>query len=224
MAGRSARSRSRGRSRPASRGASGPGRRDPGPRPRRARAQHPHRGGAPPLPPSSRRLPRRRQLLARSGTISGRPRRTGTARCSTTTPATPGSSTSGRSRRCSSSTSGGASTRSGTAIPYRVFVYTTRAGAGHAVLPRRDREGHRRVRADDWPRCSPRSPRTRPGTTRSIARCSRRSSSATRTRRSHSASLHPAVRSTCPGITMPGFKDLADVIRRIGHLRARATT
>ena len=84
------------------------------PDPRRARPQHADRRGAAALPPAARRVPGRRQLLARAGTICGRPRRTGTARCSTTTPGTPACSISGRSRRCSSSTSGPASTRSGT--------------------------------------------------------------------------------------------------------------
>ena len=148
------------------------------------------------------------------GTICGRPRKTVTARCSTTTPGTPGCSISGRSKRCSSSISEAGFHPEWDHDPYRVFAYTTvqeRAtqfshgetgrivgeyepslarGAGHVA---KDEARHYAFYGSVFELILERDPN----------------------QALHSASfILPAI--DMPGVTMPGFKELADVIRRSG--------
>ena len=82
----------------------------------------------------------------RPGTTCGPRRRTGTARCSTTTPATPGCSTSEDRGDAVRVHPGGLPSRMGPRSLPGLRLHDG-AGAGHPVLPQRDRPDRRRVRA-----------------------------------------------------------------------------
>jgi acyl-[acyl-carrier-protein] desaturase len=99
--------------------------------------------------------------------------------------------------------------------PYRVFVYTTLQERATQVSHANTGKLAGEYEPTDRRRCSPTWPRRRRGTTRSTAAIFARCSSATRTARS-ARPPRSCRRSTCPGVSMPHFREMADVIRRAG--------
>ena len=151
----------------------------------------------------------------RSGRICGPRRRTGTARCSTTTRATAGVLDNPVLERMQFEYLKAGFEPAWDKDPYRVFVYTTLQERATQVSHANTGKLAARVRADDRRRCWRTSRRKRRGTTRSIARSSRPCWSAIRTGRSSSAAeIMPSI--DMPGVNMPHFREMADVIRRAG--------